>query len=100
MAPPDLAGDVPVRRVLERLNRETVLRVRVEADATVTERLERGLAQLRHRAPPLQRDPRLDPALTAIAERDRVTVGLALLQLVVLLQPLEDTVVRLRLRQA
>src|SRR5580765_2374742 len=100
MAPPDLAGDVPVRRVLERLNRETVLRVRVETDATGTERLERRPSQLRHRAPPLQRDPRLDATVTAIAERHLVAVRLPLLELAVLLQPLEDALVRFLLRQS
>src|SRR5438552_5845911 len=99
MAPPDLAGDVPVRRVLERLNRETVLRFRVVTDTAGAERLECGLAQLVHRAPTLQRDARLDAALAAIAERHRVAVGLTLLQLVVLLQPLEDASVRFLLLQ-
>src|SRR5439155_4643866 len=51
-------------------------------------------------APPLQRDARLDATVAAIAERHRVTVGLALLELAVPLQPLEDTLVRFFLAQA
>src|SRR6185312_2300063 len=45
-------------------------------------------------------DARLDPALAAVAERDGVSVRLALLQLTVLAEPIEDPLVRLRLRQA
>ena len=62
--------------------------------------VERRLLQLLHRAPPLQRDPRLDPRLAAVAERDRVPVRLPLLELVVLAQPGEDALVRLLLGQA
>ena len=54
-------------------------------DAPLAQRLERRLLQLVHRAPPLERDQRLDPALAALAERDRVTVRLALLELPALL---------------
>src|SRR5882724_9669713 len=100
MAPPDLAGDVPVRRFLERSNRETVLRFRVVAHAAGAERLECGPSQLLHRAPPLQGDARLDAAVALVAERHRVAVGLALLELTVLLQPLEDALVRFFLGQA
>src|SRR6266566_4435568 len=99
MAPPDLARDVPVRRFLERLDRKTVLRFRAVADAPGTESLERRLAQLLHRAPPLQRDARLDATLAAIAERHGVAIGLALLELPMLLQPLENACVRILLRQ-
>ena len=84
----------------ERLDREAVLRLGVEADAAVAKRRQRRFLQLLHRAPPLERDPRLDPRLAAVAEGDRVPVRLALLELVVLLQPREHTVVRLRLGQS
>ena len=100
MAPPDLTGDVPVRRVLERLDCEAMLRLGVVADAAATQRVECWLLQLRHRAPPLQRDPRLDPAIAAVAERDRMAVRLALLELAVLLEPREHAPVRVVLCEA
>ena len=90
VAPPELARDVPVGDLLERADRELVLRLRVVADAPLAQRLERRLARLLHRAPPLQRDERLDPRVAALAGADRVPVALALLEPVVLPQPGED----------
>src|SRR5439155_17701727 len=80
VAPPDLARDVPVRRVLERLDREAVLRLRVVDDAAGAQSLDRRLLQGGHRAPPLQRDQRLDPGFAALTEGDRVAIVLALLE--------------------
>ena len=95
MAPPDLARDVPVGGVLERFDREAVLRLGMETHAAGAHRLERRLLQLVHRAEPLQRDPRLDARLAAVADADGVAVRLALLELVVLLEPREDALVGL-----
>jgi hypothetical protein len=64
----------------------------VETNTARSQSLERGLLQLLHRAPPLERDQRLDAGLAALAERDRVAVRLALLQLSALLDPLPDEV--------
>ena len=99
VAPPDLPRDVPVRGALERFDRESVLRVRVVTHAPRPEPLERRLLQLAHRAPPLQRDPGLDPTLAALAESDRVTVGLPLFELAVFADPREDALLRLLLRE-
>ena len=49
--------------------------------------LDRGRRGLRHRAPPLQRDERLDPRVAALAGADGVAVGLALLEQPALLAP-------------
>src|SRR5262249_38069536 len=100
MAPPDLARDVPVGRLFERRDREAVLRLGVELDASGAQGLERRLLELVHPAPPLQRDPRLDPRLAAVAERDGVPERLALLQLVVLAKPVEDPLLGFLLREA
>src|SRR4249919_1946543 len=100
MPPPELPRDVPVRRVLERVDREAVLRVRVIPDATLVQRFERRLLELLHPAPPLERDQRLDPALAPLAERDRVAVRLALDQQPALAEPLEDALFRLVLGEA
>src|SRR6478752_10658274 len=99
VSPPDLARDVPVGRLLERADREAVLRLGMETHAARAQSLERGLLQLLHRAPPLERDARLDAALAPVAERDRVPVRLALLELSMLAQPVEDALVGLLLRQ-
>ena len=101
MAPPDLAGDVPVRRVLERLrSRSGAATPGGSGRGRERSASSAGFSQLLHRAPPLQRDPRLDPALAAVAERDRVPVRLALLELAVLAcSHCEDALVRLLLRQ-
>ena len=96
--PPELARDVPVRDLLERADRELVLRLGVVADAPLLQRRERRLARLLHRHPPLQRDERLDPGVAALARADRVPVVLALLEPVVLLQPGEHGLVGLLLR--
>ena len=45
------------------------------ADAPFAERRQRRLLQLLHRAPPLERDQRLDPRSAPLAGRDRVPVG-------------------------
>src|SRR4029077_20993753 len=88
----------------------------VEADATRLERLDRGACELVHAAPPLRGDERLDPgvaaprraarmpggldpAWAALARPDRMPVVLALPQLAVAGQPVEDDLVRLRLGQ-
>src|SRR5437588_32719 len=70
------------------------------SDAPLSQRLERRLLQLVHRAPPLERDQRLDPRLAALAARDRVPVRLPAHELPVLAQPREDPLLRLVLRQA
>ena len=100
MPPPDLARDVPVRCVLEGGDCEAVLGLRMEPDAPRAERLEGRLLELRHRAPPLERDSRLDAVLAAVAHADGVPVGLALLELSALAQPRDDALARLLLRQA
>ena len=99
VAPPDLARDVPVGRLLERRDREAVLRLGMELDAARAQSLQRRLLQLVHPAPPLQRDPRLDPRLAAVAERDRVAVRLALVELVALAEPVEDPLLGFLLRE-
>src|SRR5581483_2846488 len=93
VAPPELARDAPVGRRLERLDREPVLARRVEANAVGAERLDRRQPQLIHAAPPLRRHERLDAGVTAGTGADGVAIVLALLELVVLLQPGEDTLV-------
>ena len=100
MPPPELARDVPVGRILERVDRVPVLRLGVVADPSRPECLERRLLELLHRAPPLQRDQRLDSALAALAERDGVPVRLAPLEQAVLPDPVEDPRLGLLLRQA
>ena len=90
VAPPDLSRDVPVGRAFERVDRVAMLRGRVVAHATLPQRGERRLLQLVHAAPPLQRDQRLNPALAALAERDRVPVSLALDQQTAVADPGED----------
>ena len=100
VTPPELARDVPVRCVLERVGREAVLRLRVVDDLALLEGGERGLLQLLHRAPPLQRDEGLDAGLAALAERDRVAVALTLLEEPALFRPRDDPLARLFLGQA
>ena len=85
--PPELPRDVPVGRVLERVDGEAVLRRRVVADTLRLKSLDRRRTQLVHAAPPLERDERLDPALAALADGDRVAIGLALLEQASLLAP-------------
>ena len=60
-----------------------MLALRVVADAPLAQRLERRPSRLLHRAPPLERDQRLDPRVAALAGADRVPVALSLLELVV-----------------
>ena len=98
--PPDLTRDVPVRGLLERRDREAMLRLGVEPDPARAERLERGLLELVHRAPPLHRDPRLDTGLASVAESHRMAVRLTLLELIALAQPGKDSFVSLGLGQA
>ena len=52
-------------------DRELVLRLGVVPHTPLAQRLERGLAQLLHRHPPLERDERLDPRVAALARADR-----------------------------
>src|SRR5271170_2125957 len=99
MAPPELARDAPVRRVLEGVDREAVLALGVVDDLAVPERFERALLDLLHRAPPLQRDQRLDPAFAPLTQRHCVPVVDAIDELATLTQPVEDLVARLLLRQ-
>src|SRR3990172_5528617 len=99
MSPPQLARDAPVGRVLERVDREAVLRLGVVADAMRPEHVERRLLQLLHRAPPLQRNQRLDAALAALAEHNAVPVMLALLEQIALAAPVEHSPLGLVLRQ-
>ena len=47
VAPPELARDAPVGRLLERLDREPVLALRVVADAPLAQRLDRRAARAR-----------------------------------------------------
>ena len=77
--PPELARGVPVGRVL-------------------AQGLERGLLELGHRAPPLERDQGLDPRLAALAARDGVPVRLPSHELTALAQPRQDPLFRLLLR--
>ena len=77
-----------------------MLALGVVADAPLAQRLERRPSRLLHRAPPLERDQRLDPRVAALARADRVPVALSLLELVVLLQPRDDSLVGLGLGQA
>src|SRR5439155_4430509 len=99
VTPPDLSRDVPVGCVLERLDGEAVLRLRVVANAAAAQRLERRLLQLRHRAPPLQRDTRLDPGLAAVADSNGVSMRLTPLELAVFFEPRENPLVGLFLRE-
>ena len=85
--PPELPRDVPVGRVGERVDREAVLRLGVVAHAARLQSLDRRRAELVHAAPPLERDQRLDAALAALADGDRVAVGLTALDEAALLAP-------------
>src|SRR5204863_470667 len=98
VAPPELPRDAPVGRLLERLDGEAVLALGVVADAPRAQRVECRPCELVHPAPPLRRDERLDPRVTALAPTDGVPVVLALLELVVLLEPGDDVIVRPLLR--
>ena len=93
VAPPELPGDAPVRRLLERLDREPVLALRVEPDMPRAKLLDRRPGELVHPAPPLRRDERLDPRVAALARADGVAVRLALLELPALLEPRDDPLV-------
>ncbi len=90
MPPPELSGDAPVGRVLERLDREPVLALRVEPDAPRAKLLDRRARELVHPAPPLRRDERLDPGVAALARADGVPVRLPPHELVPLLEPGDD----------
>ena len=70
-----------------------------KTDAPLLQRLDRRPRELVHRAPPLRRDERLDARVAALARADRVPVVLALLELVVLAEPVDDVPVGLFLRQ-
>ena len=85
VTPPELPRDVPVRRVLERVDREAVLRLGVVAHAARRAARRSPAARARPSAPPLERDERLDAALAALADGDRVAVRLALLEQAALL---------------
>ena len=76
-----------------------MLRLGVVPDAARAKHLERRLLQLVHAAPPLEGDERLDPALAALADGDRMAVRLALLEQAALLAPGEHERPRLLLRQ-
>ena len=98
--PPELARDAPVRRLLEGLDREAVLALRVEADAALAQRLEGRRGEPLHRAPPLRRDERLDARVAPFARPDRVAVRLALLDEPALVRPREHAGVGLLLVEA
>ena len=74
-----------------------MLALGVVANTPLPECLDRGAGELVHAAPPLRGDQRLDPGVAALARADGVPVALALLELVVLLQPGDDALVRLLL---
>ena len=99
VAPPELARQAPVGGLLQRGDREPVLRLGVEAHAPLAQRLDRRLRRLLHPAPPLQRDQRLDARVAALARPDRVPVVLALDELPAFLDPGDDGRVCLGLRQ-
>jgi len=71
----------------------------MESHPALAQHLERRLLQILHRTPPLHRNTRLDSRLAAVAQRDRVPVRLAFLELVVFAKPLEDPLLGLLLRQ-
>src|SRR3954454_19433754 len=77
-----------------------MLALLVVADLAAPQRFELPLLDLVHRAPPLQRDERLDARVAALAERDAVPVVLPLLDEPALLAPVEDRFRRLLLGQA
>src|SRR3954451_20658976 len=77
-----------------------MLTLGVVSNALRAEGVDRRPRELVHAAPPLRRDERLEAPVTALAPADRVPVALALLQLVVLLQPRDDALVHLFLRHA
>src|SRR5262249_26440249 len=97
VAPPELPRDAPGGRLLERLDRETVLALGMKDDLPRAERLDRRRGKLGHHAPPLRRHERLDARVAALTRADRVAVVLALVELVVLLQPRDDALVDLGL---
>ena len=100
MAPPELPRDVPGADRLQPVERDAAVHGRVEGDAAVADRLGGRLRELVHPYPPLQRDERLDARAGALAVAYRVAVRLALFELVVLLQPGDDTIGRLLLGEA
>ena len=100
MPPPELPRDAPVGRLLERGDREAVLRLRGgSGHAPLLSAAIAGAAGSLHRAPPLQRDERLDARMAALAGADRVAVRLALLHEAALVGPRDHACARLVLRQ-
>ena len=100
MAPPELTRDAPVGRLLEGLDREPMLALRVVADAPLAKGLDRRAGELVHLAPPLRRHERLDPGVAPRARADRVAVRLALLEPAPLVEPGDDPRVGLLLVEA
>ena len=98
--PPQLARQAPVGRLLQRLDREAVLRLGVVPHAALLQRGDGRAGGLVHAAPPLQRDERLDAGVAALARPDRVPVVLALDEPPALLHPSEHRLVGLRLARA
>ena len=99
VSPPELARDAPGTNVLEVGEHHLALLLRRAANAPGLQRLDRRLDELGHLDPPLEQNERLDPIAGTVAEADRVPVRLALLELVVVAQPLDDTRVGLVLRE-
>src|SRR5438445_23501 len=71
----------------------------ISSPAKIIRFSQRRLPQFRHGAPPLERDTRLDPGLAAVTQRDGMSIRLALLELIVFLEPHEHALIRLLLRE-
>ena len=97
--PPELARDAPRADRLHPAEVDVGVALRPEADAPVPDRLDRRRRELRHLAPPLERDQRLDPRAAARAVADRVAVRLRGLEELALAQDRDDSLLRLLLRE-
>jgi len=81
MPPPELARDAPVTDVLEPVQVDLLEAFRDDTDAPVPHHLDSGLGQWRHAYEPLQRNPRLDDGVAALAVSHRVMVRLGFHQI-------------------
>src|SRR4029077_19626148 len=79
VTPPELARDAPGMNVLHPVVVGLRPVAREDRDPPLAHGLDRRLGQGLHLYPPLLRHERLDDGLTAIADADRVAVGLDLL---------------------
>ena len=79
MAPPELARDAPGMDVLHPVVVGLRPVAREDRDPSLAHRLDRRLGQRLDLHPPLLRHERLDDGLAAIADADRVAIGLDLL---------------------